>query len=90
MDAADGVERLMEQLRPKHVWNPEARFFDEQLRARGVIALVDPEGENLFFWPVARVPKALLMQLSMNKKALGRQYCMDLLADACYNPPSEA
>lgn len=83
------MSKPIEQLRRKHVWNSETRFLDEQLRARGIIALVDPEGEGLFFWPVARIPKAILVQLSINKKALGRQYCMDLLEEAGYNPPEE-
>lgn len=68
-----------------HRWEPETAWIDEQLRAAGCVALVDVENENLFIFPGERLPKALAVQLvGLNNKALGRQYCVDLMNEAGY------
>lgn len=81
---------MMDQLKYHHKWNSEALAIDEELRAAGCIAIVDPLAEGLFIWPVDKCPRVVLLQLGLNKKALGRQYCMDLLAEAGYHPPEDA
>lgn len=79
-----------QQLNPRHKWDPETRFLDEQVRAAGCVALVDFENEGLVIFPPDKIPRVLSLQMMINGKQLGRAYCRDLLEEAGYSPDETA